>query len=195
MKSAGTAAKVLIGVAQGSEEIEAVVLADVLRRAGIETTVAKVPVNPADKTSLSWIGAQSMSLVADAIFDDVADKTWDMIIVAGGETGAKNLAGSKQFVDRVKKQKADNRWVGALSVSPAVVLAANGMLAGEKATVYPSAQAALPDQSKAKEDVVVSKKIITGRSAGCALKFALEAVGVLLGDKKKLEKIKRGIFV
>ena len=185
-------AKVLMVLTDGNEETEAVVPADILRRAGAALTIAKVHINPGDETSLIVKCARGIKLQADAHFSEVHGQTWDLIMVPGGP-GVANLNKSKPFIELLKKQKADGKWIGAICAAPATVLAVNGILDGEKATAHPSEQEKLPDKSMAKEYVVVSNKIVTSQGPGTAIIYGLKLTELLFG-KAKCDEVKKQII-
>ena len=176
--------KVLIAIAQGSEEVEVSSPFDALVRAGSKVTLAKAPINADDAKDLQVTFNNGMKVVADEKIDDAAKKDWDLIVVPGGIPGTENLAKCTVLIDMLKKQKAAGKWISAICAAPAYVLTPNGLLAGEKATGYPSTQGMLPDKSAAKEEVVVSNKVITSQSPGTALKFGFELVKALYGEEK-----------
>eukprot|EP00826_Nyctotherus_ovalis_P053257 TRINITY_DN6894_c0_g1_i12.p1 TRINITY_DN6894_c0_g1~~TRINITY_DN6894_c0_g1_i12.p1 ORF type:complete len:191 (-),score=58.54 TRINITY_DN6894_c0_g1_i12:165-737(-) len=181
---------ILIPVANGSEEIETCSTYDLLKRAGAKVTMAKVPSNAEDAKSLNVTLDQGMKIITDMNIEDAAKKPWTMIFVPGGSPGTENLAKSEALVGLLKRQKEEGRWIAAICAAPALVLAANGLLAGEKATCYPVLHDKLPDQSMAKEEVVVSNKIITSQSPGTAFKFSAELVKALFGNAKMEEVLK-----
>ncbi len=175
--------KVLILIAQGSEEVELCAPADMLRRAGAEVTIAKVPVDAADAATLEFQGSHGIKFIADAKLEDVLAKPWDMVMLPGGLPGTENVGKCKAVIDLLKKQKAENKWIAAICAAPALILAANGLLEGHKATCYPSLHSKLPDQTQVKDPVVVSGKIITSQGPGTSLKFAFATIEVLFNKK------------
>ena len=109
-------------------------------------------------------------------------------------TSHKNIANYKVVIERLKNQKAEGKWVAAICAAPALVLAPNGLLDGEKATSYPSVQSKLPDQTMAKEPVVISHNIITSQAPGTAIKFSLALVQALFGEAKA-EELKKAMVL
>eukprot|EP00826_Nyctotherus_ovalis_P049350 TRINITY_DN5957_c0_g2_i1.p1 TRINITY_DN5957_c0_g2~~TRINITY_DN5957_c0_g2_i1.p1 ORF type:complete len:206 (-),score=67.86 TRINITY_DN5957_c0_g2_i1:68-685(-) len=185
--------EVLIVIANGSEEIESCCAFDILKRAGAKVTLAKVPSSSEDAGSLNLAFAHGLKTAADISIDDAAKKTWDMIIIPGGLPGTEYVAKSPVAIEMLKKQKAAGKWIGAICAAPALVLAPNGLLDGEKATAYPSVQEKLPDKTMAKEMVVVSNKIVTSQSPGTAFKFALELAKALFGEAK-MEEVRKETY-
>ena len=98
--------KVLIAIAQGSEEVEVSSPFDALVRAGSKVTLAKAPINADDAKDLQVTFNNGMKVVADEKIDDAAKKDWDLIVVPGGIPGTENLAKCTVLIDMLKKQKA-----------------------------------------------------------------------------------------
>jgi len=176
--------KVLVAIADGSEELEAVTIIDVLRRAGAGVTVASVG-------NLQITASRAVKIVADCVIGDCAGEEYDLIVLPGGLMGAENLAGCKELIDMLAKQRDCGRWYGAICASPAVVLERYGLLAGKKATGYPSDELAFPDREDAK--VVVDGNCVTSQGPGTALEFALKLVE-LLYDKQMAQEIAGGML-
>src|SRR5687768_11321212 len=158
---------ILIPLADGSEEIEAVTLITILRRANFEVTVAGV-------NQRSVTGARGIHLVADQLLSDCQHDVFDGIFLPGGDKGASNLEKSSLLIAMLQKQAAAGKYYGAICASPAVVLAAHGLLDGKKATAYPDYQSKLPDNSLASQKVVCDDNCITAQSPGSAQEFALK---------------------
>uniref|UniRef100_A0A0G4IED0 DJ-1/PfpI domain-containing protein n=1 Tax=Chromera velia CCMP2878 TaxID=1169474 RepID=A0A0G4IED0_9ALVE len=169
--------KVLVPIADGTEEIEAVCIIDTLRRAGAEVTVASVMEGRKQVKASRGVG-----LVADALISEcVEGHTWDLIACPGGMPGAEHLRDCAPLVDLLKKQKAEGRIYAAVCASPAVVFEAHGLLEGEKATSYPAFQGKLSNLAEGR--VVVSNKCVTSQGPGTSLEFALKLAEVLFGEK------------
>ena len=161
--------RVLVPIADGTEELEAVTIIDVLRRAGAEVTVAAVH-------DLQVTASRGVKLVADTPIDACQGETYDMVVVPGGIPGAEHLRDSPVLRDLLVRQRAAGRWYGAICAAPAVVLGHHGLLGPEKATCHPGFADQLPDASQAHRSVVVSGRCITSQGAGTALAFALTLV-------------------
>ena len=127
------AKKVLVPIADGSEEIEAVCIIDTLRRAGAEVTVASV-----DKLQVT--ASRGVKLVADALIADCAGQTYDCIALPGGMPGAEHLRDSAELIEMLKKQKQAGRLYAAICASPAVVLQHHGLMEKVRATCFPGLQ-------------------------------------------------------
>lgn len=176
---------VLIPIADGSEEIEACTLINVLRRAGFAVTVAGV-------TEMAVQGAWNINLVADKLLSDCQGQNYDGIFLPGGMPGATNLANSALLVSMLQKQAASQKYYGAICASPAVVLAHHGLLDGKKATCYPGFESELPDSSLAAQRVVIDGNCITAQSPGSAQEFALKIITVLDSEQAS-QKVKQDL--
>lgn len=172
------AKKVLVPLADGCEELEAIAIIDVLRRADLDVCLASVMDGRTQVTS-----AHGVKLDADCGIDSCTGQTWDLIALPGGMPGAENLHDSNALMTLVKAQLAEQRWLGAICASPAVVLGRHQLLKDHVATCYPAFQEELAGQAKKlKQDrVVIDGKLITSQGPGTATEFALHLVAQLLG--------------
>ena len=164
--------KVAVPLADGFEEIEAITIIDVLRRAGIEVTTISVTGN------LEISGAHHIEIKADKLFSDFDFGEYDMIVLPGGMPGSVHLnqhEGLKQVLMEMKKQ---DKYIGAICAAP-FVLGGLGLLEGLQATCYPGFEKYLRDAKHSEEGVVSDGKIITGRGAGLAMPFALKLLELL----------------
>jgi 4-methyl-5(b-hydroxyethyl)-thiazole monophosphate biosynthesis len=179
--------KVLVPIADGTEEIEAVCIIDVLRRAGADVTVASVD-------NLQVTASRGVKLVADRTISECLGGNYDLVVLPGGTQGAERLRDSTEVIDLLKRQRTKGRMYGAICAAPAVVLEHHGLLEGLQATCHPSVFHVL-DASMASEDrVVVDGSCVTSRGPGTALEFALKLVEVLFG-KEKADEVARPMLV
>jgi protein deglycase len=169
--------KVLVPIANGTEEIEAVCLIDTLRRAGVEVTVASV-----DKLPVT--ASRGVKLVADALLVDCAGQTYDCIALPGGMPGAEHLRDSAELIGMLKKQKAAGRVYAAICATPAVALQPHGLLDGIRATCFPSMRSKLDPTMACDDRVVVDGNCVTSQGPGTAIEFALKLIELLLGPQK-----------
>lgn len=169
-----TLKRVLVPIADGSEEIEAVGIIDTLRRAGADVTVAAV-------SKLQITASRGTRIIADTLLDHCRDREYDLIVLPGGMPGALKLRDSEILAELLKKQVAEGRYYAAICAAPAVVLAYHGLIGNRMATAYPSLVSQLPHQQMVERRVVVDGKCITGKGPGAALEFALVLVGLLFG--------------
>ncbi|MHC4543587.1 MAG: DJ-1 family glyoxalase III [Planctomycetota bacterium] len=171
--------KVLVAIADGTEELEAVTIIDVLRRAEADVTVASV----GDKQVTA---SRGVNLVADAVISDCVGKVYDLIVLPGGMLGAEHLRDSSQLIEMLKEQAASGRLYAAICASPAVALKPHGLLENKKATCYPSLLLDLDTPEQAK--VVVDGNCITSQGPGTALEFSLKLIELLF-DKQKSQEV------
>lgn len=169
--------KVLVPIADGSEEIETACIVDVLRRADANVTVASV-------NKLQVTASRGMKLVADKLISECVQNTYDLIVLPGGMPGAENLRDSKELAVMLKLQQQDGRLYAAICASPAVVLHHHGLLARRKATAYPGFAEKFENTEAIDSRVVVDGNCITSRAPGTAMEFALKLVEILYGEQK-----------
>lgn len=179
------APKVLVAVADGSEEIETVTPVDVLRRAGCEVTLASV----AGRTVTM---SRKVVLQADALMKDCVGMAWDLVVVPGGMPGAEHLRDSQELAAILKAQAAAGRLYAAICASPAVVLDHHGLIDGRRATCYPGFS--FRSGPVLEERVVVDGNCVTSRGPGTALEFSLKLVELLVG-KEKAESLRQGLLL
>ena len=172
--------KVLVPIADGSEEIETACIVDVLRRADANVTVASV-------NKLQVTASRGMKLVADKLIPECVQNTYDLIVLPGGMPGAEHLRDSKELVEMLKRQQNDGRLYAAICASPAVVLHHHGLLARRKATAYPGFAEQFENTEAIDSRVVVDGNCITSRAPGTAMEFALKLVEILYGEQKARE--------
>lgn len=174
----------LVPIAEGSEELEAVTIIDVLRRAGVEVTVASA--NEGEKLQIS--GSNGTNIVADKMLNNCAENAYDLIAVPGGIPGSEHLAEHPILDSLLRKQAEQGKLIGAICAAPAVVLASKGLLLDKTATCYPSFQQSLEAKEVDGEArVVVDGNYITSQGPGTALDFALQLVEQLCGVVKREE--------
>ncbi|MFQ5560033.1 MAG: DJ-1 family glyoxalase III [Thermodesulfobacteriota bacterium] len=175
--------KVLVPVANGCEEIEAVSIIDVLRRAGAEVTVASV-----DGREIT--ASRGVRLVADTLLADCTDTTYDLIALPGGMPGAEHLRDSEELVAMLKRQKGEGKLYGAICASPAVVFQHHNLLEQCRATTHPGFVDRLKNRDAVESRVVVDGNCITSRGPGTAIEFALKLVELLYSEQKAGEVAK-----
>jgi len=172
---------VLVPIATSSEEMEAVITIDVLRRAGATVTVASV------EDTLQVTMSRNVKLVADKLITDCQDETYDLIALPGGMPGAERLRDSTVLMKMFKKQQESDRLHAAICATPAVALEHHGLLKNKLATAHPGFVSKLSNQSAAEQRVVVDGMLTTSRGPGTSFEFALSLVKQLYGEKKMQE--------
>lgn len=171
---------VLVPIADGTEEIEAVTLIDILRRAGADVTVASV-----DKRQIT--ASRGVKIVADCLIDDCRDTEFDLVVLPGGIPGAEHLRDDPTLTDILARQHRDNRWYGAICAAPAVVLQSQGLLKDRQATSHPGFADRLDADRRSDSAVVIDGNCATSQGPGTAMAFALELVALLYGQAKAEE--------
>jgi 4-methyl-5(b-hydroxyethyl)-thiazole monophosphate biosynthesis len=180
--------KVLVPIADGTEEIEAVCIIDVLRRAGAEVTVASV------EEALQITASRGVRIVADVPIGECTGRSFDLIVLPGGMPGAERLRDSSALAELLHGQREAGKPYGAICAAPAVALQPHGLLEGRKATTHPGFVEQLNDPSAAESRVVSDGSVVTSRAPGTAIEFALALVALLYG-KEKAEEVAEPMLV
>jgi len=168
--------KILMMLAEGFEEMEAVVPADILRRLGFELSLVGL-------TDEFVISARGITLQADCILESAEFHTADAIVLPGGLPGATNLRSCPLLIDELKKAFSSGRVTAAICAAP-IVLARAGLTAGKKVTGYPGTEKMEPGLVYTGNLVEVDGTVITGKGPGAAFGFAA-AIAVALGTKQE----------
>jgi 4-methyl-5(b-hydroxyethyl)-thiazole monophosphate biosynthesis len=170
--------KVLVPIADGSEDIESVCIIDVLRRAEADVTVASVG------ETLQITASRGTRIVADRLISECVEETYDLIALPGGIPGAENLRDSGELIGMLKRQRAEGRLYGAICASPAVVFQYHDLLGSRNATCHPFFVDELDNKAMVESRVVVDGNCITSRAPGTAIEFSLKLVEMLYGKEK-----------
>ncbi|XXG86676.1 hypothetical protein AAC387_Pa11g1524 [Persea americana] len=169
---------VLVPIANGSEEMEVVMLVDILRRARVDVVVASV------EKSMQIVASRNTKLVADkSIAAAAAESVYDLIILPGGVRGAERLFKSRLLKKLLKEQELAGRIYGAICSSPTILLK-QGLLKDKRATAHPSVINQLTGQVVDDAGVVIDGKLITSRGLGTAMDFSLAIVSKLFGHAR-----------
>jgi len=179
MKTA-TKQRILVPLGEGFEEIEAVTIVDVLRRAGLDVTTASL--RPGVVT-----GSHGIGVTPDADLGELDTSIFTMVVLPGGQPGTKHLAQDERVLALVRRLHEQGERTAAICAAP-VVLHAAGVLQGVPVTSHPSVRGMLPGIDVREEPRVVrSGTITTSQGAGTAMEFALALVGDLCGEEKSAE--------
>lgn len=172
-------ARVLVPLAQGCEELEAVTLIDLLRRAGIEVISAGLDDRPIT-------ASRGVVLIPDTHLDRVMEQDFDMIVLPGGLAGADHLDHDPRIHQLLQRIASEGGYTAAICAAPKV-LASCGLLNGHQATAYPGVLEALdlPQVQLLEQSVVRDRQVITSRGPGTAIDFALTLIEELLGAEKR----------
>ena len=175
---------VLVPLANGSEELEAVTVLDILRRGGIEAVSASLDGQPIR-------GSRGTMLIPDISLDEALTRRFDMVVLPGGQPGTNNLKSDARIINLVQSMAADDLFVCAVCAAPSV-LATAGLLDGKRAACFPGSLDAFPKVLRQPQAVVEDGKLITSRGPGTAMDFALTLVERLAG-KAKRDEVEAGL--
>jgi protein deglycase len=168
--------KIAVHLAEGFEEIEAVSIIDVLRRADLNVTVVSVTDN------LQVTGSHGIKVVADQFFCDINYDLIDMILLPGGMPGSTNLNNHPGLREQILNFQDNKKLLGAICAAP-LVFGNLGILNQIKATCYPGFENQLHDAIVTTENVEIAGNIVTGKGVGVAINFALKIVELLKGKE------------
>ncbi len=168
-------ANVLVPLAQGCEELEAITVVDLLRRAGITVVTASLDDQPVH-------ASRGTVLLADMTLDEALAQDYDMVVLPGGLPGADHLMNDARVIELVTRMAARQQYTAAICAAPRV-LARAGLLDGRHATSFPGAidVHGIPGLRYSDQPVVRDGTVITSRGPGTAMDFALELIEVLNG--------------
>ena len=161
--------KTAIFIAEGFEEIEALTVVDILRRAGIEISMVSIT------DSLQVCGSHKIQVTVDKTFDEVNFDDIDMIILPGGMPGTTNLDAYKPLKDKIQEFYDNGRLISAICAAPGV-FGRMGLLEGRDACAYPGCEDQLLGANVVKTETAVSNHVLTSRGMGTAIPFALKIV-------------------
>lgn len=170
---------VYILLAPGFEEMEALVPADLLRRADIPVSLVGV----GEKTVA---GGRGFPVVCDLTMDEIHPREAEMVVLPGGGVGVTNLGEDPRVEQLVRSCAEADGWIAAICAAPSL-LSRWGMLAGKNAVCYPTWSDRIPDANYLPgEKLAVEGKIITGQAAGTSFEFGLKLIEVLRGEETSL---------
>ncbi len=176
--------KVAVHLAEGFEEIEAITIIDVLRRADLDVTVVSV-------TGHELVsGAHQLQVKTDVLFESLNYNLVDMIVLPGGMPGADNLNSHEGLRKNILKFNQEGKPLGAICAAP-LVFGQLGLLKGKRAVCYPGFENQLEGAEVMMEPVVKSGNITTGRGIGAALQFSLQLVEDLISKEKAQDLAKQ----
>ncbi len=168
--------KVLIFFANGTEEIEALTVVDILRRAGAEVTLAGVG-------GVTLTGSHAIRITADIAAEDLKQFPYDMVVLPGGLPGTTHLDESEIVNRAIEAVDAANGYLAAICAAP-LILGKRGYLVGKHATCYPGFESYLRGAKLSGAHVCVDGHIITGAGMGAAMEFSLALTEQLFGAEK-----------
>ncbi len=177
--------KILVPLVEGLEEIEAITIIDVLRRAEIDVITAGLEARKIK-------GSHEVIIEADTIISQIKTEKFDGIVLPGGMPGATNLRDNGEVVEFIKILNNKGKLVAAICAAP-IVLEKAGVIKGKQATSYPGFGEEMNSCDYKEKRVVRDGNIITARGPGVALEFALELVAYLV-DKNKKKELQEGML-
>ncbi len=160
--------KVLVPIADGTEEMEAVIAVDLLRRAGCEVCVAAL-----DGGTVT--AARGVRLVPDVAWDTVDPLRFDALVLPGGAGGTRRFCAHAGLLDALRNLHAAGRWIAAVCAAP-LALQAAGILAGRRATCHPDVADKLSSAAWEDVAVVMDGNLITSQGAGTSIEFGLALI-------------------
>ena len=173
---------VLMPVADGSEEMEVVIVADIFRRAKWNVVITGLGAG-------AIRASRGVRLMPDTAWADVIPDDFDMLVIPGGGDGVTALAKDERLLATVRAFMANGKWVAAICAGP-LVLQAAGVLQGRRVTCHPGVAGELTQTPRLNDRVVVDGRLITSQAPGTAFEFALELVRAVEGDAKADELAK-----
>lgn len=166
---------VYLFLANGFEELEAITVVDLLRRADIQIKTVSIM-----EDKLVY-GSKGIGIEADALFKSIEFGKGTMVILPGGMPGTTNLCNYKPLEEVIEEYNSRNKPIAAICAAP-MVLGRMGILAGHSATIYEGMEAELAGAEVVDENVVVSGNIITSKGPGTAIDFALAIIAYIKGS-------------
>ncbi len=178
-------AKIIIPISNGFEEIEAISIIDVCRRANIEVVVAGVE-------NIQTIGAHNIKIEADCKIENINSNDFDMIVLPGGLPNAFTLAENQKVQSLLKEFKEKKKKIAAICAAPYALHKANVL--NENYTCYPSFEKKIKENGYHKNDaIVIDDDVITSQGPATAMAFALEIVNILC-EKEIYDDVKNGLL-
>ena len=172
-------ARVLVPLAQGCEELEAITIVDLLRRAEIEVITASLGEGPVT-------ASRGSVLVADQTLDQALQQEYDMVVLPGGLPGADHLRDDQRIQSLLQAMAKQDKYTAAICAAPKA-LASAGLLDGKQATSFPGAleKLDLPTTEIVTDSIVIDGKVITSKGPGTAMDFALQLIELLAGKARR----------
>ncbi|WP_372775366.1 DJ-1 family glyoxalase III [Mangrovibacterium sp.] len=179
--------KIAVHLAEGFEEIEAITIIDVLRRAGLDVETVSV-------TGKKLVtGSHHISIQADVLFEETDYNTIDMIVLPGGMPGARNLDEHSGLKEQILNFHAQKKPLGAICAAP-IVFGHLNILNNRMAVCYPGFETELMGAKVQQSLLAVDEHILTGQGVGAALAFALKITEILVG-KNKADQLAKAMLV
>lgn len=177
--------KVYVFFAPGCEEVEGLTVVDLLRRAGVDTSIVSMG------EELTIVSSHKVAITADLMFDDIKEDA-DMLVLPGGLPGTDNLAAHKGLAKMIEEYNQKGKYLAAVCAAPSVYGMMN-LLENRCATCYPSFEDKLLGANFLAENVVVDGNFITSRGLGTCIDFGLKLVELLM-DRDKADQLAKKII-
>lgn len=177
---------VYVHLATGFEEVEALSVVDILRRAKIDVETVSVM---GDRMVL---GSHDIPVQADILIENGDYENCEMMVFPGGFEGTTNMANHEGLLMRLREFTDQKKWVAAICAAP-MILGELGLLDGKEATCYPGLERHLFGAELRQDNVVVSENFITSKGPATAMDFALKIIEVLK-DKEAAQEIADGLL-
>lgn len=178
---------VFVHFAAGFEEIEALTVVDVLRRAGIDVKMISVT------GDVLVTGSHGITVKTDLSFDGADYQKCDMIVLPGGMPGSKNLGAHEELTEKITEFAGRGKWIAAICAAP-MVFGQLGLLDGKKAVIYPGMESHLFGAKVGNKNVEIDGNIVTSKGPGTAMEFALALVSVLK-DKQVANDLAKSLLL
>ena len=172
---------VYVHLAEGFEEIEALTVVDLLRRANIAVETVSISAG-------TVAGAHGISVVTDITIDKADYDNCEMIVLPGGMPGSVNLEECDVLQEQIYRFNEQGKFIAAICAAP-MILGHKGLLDGKKAVIYDGMESDLGKAIVANDKAVIDGNFVTGKGPGCAIEFALKIISVLK-DEKAADMIK-----
>lgn len=179
--------RILVPIADGSEELEAIAIVDILRRAKAEVEMVGVG-------ELTLKCSKGVKVLADTSIDQIRDREYDAIVIPGGMPGAENIKNSEKFANILMAHAKKGVLIGAICASPAIVLEHYGLTKGKRITCHPAFAHLIRNGIYEPKPLVFDPNLLTGKSAGYAIDFAIKLVEILF-PKDILHEVKMGLSI
>jgi DJ-1 family protein len=177
--------RTLVLLAPGFEELEAIAVIDILRRAGVDVVAAGTMSGPVKS-------AREVVIVPEASLNEVLEEPFDLIVLPGGLEGTEHLAADSRVSKLLRDHLNSGRAVGAICAAP-TILDRHGLASAKTITCHPVCHKAIKSARLSNERVVQDGLLITSQGPGTALEFALRLVEYLLGTKK-MQEVNKGVL-
>lgn len=179
---------IAIFLANGFEEIEALTVADLTRRAGLETWLVSVT------ESMSVTGSHEITVNADKTLAQTDFDQIDMIVLPGGMPGTLNLEACEALMEKVREFEKEKKYLAAICAAP-TIFGHLGLLKGREACCYPDMEDGLVGAKVMYDKVIVSEHIITSRGMGTAIDFGLQIIETFLGSGAARSMAEKIVYV